>query len=152
MFVDEVPIHVKAGSGGDGAVSFRREKHVPRGGPDGGDGGRGGSVILTADPNLTTLIDFRYRHDYKAGRGENGSGKQKYGSHGADIELRVPVGTLVTDATTGPPFAQASCDRQGTAGPLGALPVEPSTGGEARAVDPGAGAGAGEREDPPAAS
>jgi GTPase len=101
MFVDEITIHVKAGSGGDGAVSFRREKHVPRGGPDGGDGGRGGSVIMVADPNLTTLIDFRYRRDYKAPRGENGSGNQKHGANGADIEVKVPVGTLVTDTETG---------------------------------------------------
>jgi GTP-binding protein len=101
MFIDEVTIHVKAGNGGDGVVSLRREKHVPRGGPDGGDGGRGGSVVMTADPNLTTLIDFRYRRDYKAGRGENGSGNQKHGGNGADVELRVPVGTLVTDAVTG---------------------------------------------------
>jgi GTP-binding protein len=101
MFVDEVLIHVKAGNGGDGAVSFRREKHVPRGGPDGGDGGRGGSVVMTADSNLTTLIDFRYKRDYKAGRGENGGGKQKHGANGADIELRVPVGTLLTDPVSG---------------------------------------------------
>ena len=101
MFVDEVSIHVKAGNGGDGAVSFRREKHVPRGGPDGGDGGRGGSVVMVADPNLTTLIDFRYRRDYKAGRGENGAGNQKHGANGADIELKVPVGTLMADAATG---------------------------------------------------
>src|SRR5436190_9267071 len=101
MFVDEVLIHVKAGNGGDGVVSFRREKHVPRGGPDGGDGGRGGSVVMTSDSNLTTLIDFRYRREYKAGRGENGSGNQKHGANGADVELRVPVGTLVTDAVTG---------------------------------------------------
>lgn len=101
MFVDEVSIHVKAGDGGDGATSFRREKHVPRGGPDGGDGGRGGSVVMVADPNLTTLIDFRYKREYKAGRGENGSGNQKHGANGADVELRVPVGTLVTDTPTG---------------------------------------------------
>jgi GTPase len=101
MFVDEVSIHVQAGNGGDGAVSFRREKHVPRGGPDGGNGGRGGSVFMTADPNLTTLIDFRYKRDYKAGRGENGSGTQKHGADGADVELKVPVGTLVTDPVTG---------------------------------------------------
>jgi len=101
MFVDEVSIHVKAGNGGDGAVSFRREKHVPRGGPDGGDGGRGGSVVMVADPNLTTLIDFRYRRDYKAGRGENGAGNQKHGANGAAIELKVPVGTLMADAATG---------------------------------------------------
>jgi GTP-binding protein len=101
MFVDEVLIHVKGGGGGDGCVSMRREKHVPRGGPDGGDGGHGGSVIMVADPNLTTLIDFRYQRDYKAGRGENGSGNQKHGANGADIVLRVPVGTLLTDVATG---------------------------------------------------
>jgi GTP-binding protein len=101
MFVDEVSIHVKAGSGGDGSVSFRREKHVPRGGPDGGDGGRGGSVMMVADPNLTTLIDFRYKRDYKAGRGANGSGNQKHGANGADVVLKVPVGTIVTSIETG---------------------------------------------------
>jgi GTPase len=101
MFVDEVSIHVKGGNGGDGAVSFRREKHVPRGGPDGGDGGRGGSVVMAADLNLTTLLDFRYRRDTKAGRGENGAGNQKHGANGAGVELRVPVGTLVTDAESG---------------------------------------------------
>lgn len=101
MFVDEVLIHVKAGAGGDGAVSFRREKHVPRGGPDGGDGGRGGSVVMVADPMLTTLIDFRFKREYKAERGGNGSGNNKSGRHGQDIELRVPVGTQVTDSNTG---------------------------------------------------
>lgn len=101
MFVDEVLIHIKAGAGGDGAVSFRREKHVPRGGPDGGDGGRGGSVVMVADPMLTTLIDFRFKREYKADRGVNGSGNNKSGKHGQDIELRVPVGTQVTDSKTG---------------------------------------------------
>jgi GTPase len=101
MFVDEVQIHVKGGRGGDGCVSFRREKHVPRGGPDGGDGGHGGSVVMVADPNLTTLIDFRYKRDYKAGKGESGSGNQKHGANGADVVLRVPVGTLLTDVETG---------------------------------------------------
>src|SRR5439155_27304256 len=105
MFVDEVQIHVKAGNGGDGAVSLRREKHVPRGGPDGGDGGRGGSVVMTSDSNLTTLIDFRYKRDYKAGRGENGSGNQKHGANGADIVMRVPVGTLVAEVGTDRPVA-----------------------------------------------
>jgi len=101
MFVDEVKIEVKGGRGGDGCSSFRREKHVPRGGPDGGDGGQGGSVVMVADPSLTTLIDFRLRREYKADRGVNGSGNQRFGKHGQDIELRVPVGTLVTDAETG---------------------------------------------------
>jgi GTP-binding protein len=101
MFVDEVQIHVRAGRGGDGCVSFRREKHVPRGGPDGGDGGRGGSVVMVADPMLTTLIDFRYKHDYRAPNGLPGSGNGRTGRHGADIELHVPVGTQVRDAASG---------------------------------------------------
>ncbi len=100
MFVDEVQIQVEAGRGGDGCVSFRREKHVPRGGPDGGDGGRGGSVILVADSNLTTLLDFRLLRRYKAPGGGNGEGNQRFGRHGADIVLRVPIGTLVTDIAT----------------------------------------------------
>jgi GTPase len=101
MFVDEVVIHVRGGRGGDGCVSFRREKHVPRGGPDGGDGGRGGNVVLVADPMLTTLLDFRYKRDYKAERGGDGSGNNKSGKNAADIELRVPVGTQVTDMRSG---------------------------------------------------
>jgi GTP-binding protein len=101
MFVDEVRIHVKGGRGGDGCASFRREKHVPRGGPDGGDGGAGGSVVMVADPALTTLIDFRYKREYKAESGGSGSGNQKSGKNGADVELRVPVGTQVTDDETG---------------------------------------------------
>lgn len=101
MFLDEVLIRVKAGSGGNGSVSFRREKHVPRGGPDGGDGGRGGSVIVYADSMLTTLIDFQFRRDYKAERGGFGSGNNKFGKNGGDIELRVPVGTQIRDAQTG---------------------------------------------------
>jgi GTP-binding protein len=99
-FVDQVEIRVKAGGGGDGAVSFRREKHVPRGGPDGGHGGHGGSVILVAEPNMTTLLDFRYKRDYKAERGGNGAGNDKSGRNGADIELKVPIGTQVTEAET----------------------------------------------------
>lgn len=101
MFVDEVIIHLEAGRGGDGAASFRREKHVPRGGPDGGDGGRGGDVIMIADPMLTTLIDFRMKREYKAEPGVNGSDNKKFGKSGQNIELRVPVGTQVTDLQTG---------------------------------------------------
>lgn len=100
-FIDEVEIQVKAGRGGDGAVAFRREKHVPRGGPDGGDGGHGGSVVITADPMLNTLIDFRFKRDYKAESGEQGAGTNKSGRSAGDIELRVPVGTQVTDLETG---------------------------------------------------
>jgi GTP-binding protein len=101
MFLDEATIHVKAGSGGDGCVSFRREKHVPRGGPDGGDGGHGGAVVMVADGMLTTLVDFRFKREYKAGRGGNGEGNRRYGRDGAAIELPVPVGTQVTDVATG---------------------------------------------------
>ncbi|HEU4753576.1 MAG TPA: GTPase ObgE, partial [Armatimonadota bacterium] len=101
MFVDEVEIEVKAGRGGDGCASFRREKHVPRGGPDGGDGGNGGNVVMIADPSLTTLIDFRFKREYKAERGGNGAGNNRSGKHGADVELRVPVGTQVIDAGSG---------------------------------------------------
>ena len=101
MFVDEVQIHAVAGRGGDGCVSFRREKHVPRGGPDGGNGGHGGSVIMIADQMLTTLIDFRLRRDYKAERGGNGSGNRKFGKNGGDIVLKVPVGTQVINVETG---------------------------------------------------
>ena len=100
MFVDEVQINVKAGDGGNGCLSFRREKHVPRGGPDGGDGGNGGSVTLIADANLTTLIDFRFVRNYKAQRGGDGAGNKKFGKHGASIELKVPVGTVVRDVAT----------------------------------------------------
>jgi GTP-binding protein len=101
MFVDEVTIRVQGGDGGHGAVSFRREKHVPRGGPDGGDGGRGGDVVLVADEHLTTLVDFGLKSEYKAERGGQGSSNNKQGKNATDIELRVPVGTLVTDADTG---------------------------------------------------
>lgn len=94
-FLDSAKIYVKSGDGGDGAVSFRREKFVEFGGPDGGDGGRGGHIILKADPDLNTLIDFRYKQHFRAERGENGMGKQRNGKNGADLIIRVPVGTQV---------------------------------------------------------
>jgi len=101
MFVDELRIWVKGGNGGNGCLSFHREKFVPKGGPDGGDGGRGGHVILEVDPQLTTLIDLRYRWKYKAKRGTHGQGNNKHGKNGKDIIVRVPVGTIVKDETNG---------------------------------------------------
>ncbi len=100
-FIDEALIEVVAGDGGNGMASFRREKYVPRGGPDGGDGGRGGSIFLVADENINTLIDYRYARIHRAQRGENGRGADCYGRGGEDLTLRVPVGTVVTDAETG---------------------------------------------------
>ncbi len=94
-FFDEAKIEVIAGSGGDGSASFRREKFVPRGGPDGGDGGRGGSIYAEADANLNTLIDFRYTRIFRAKDGENGRGRDQYGKGADDILLRVPVGTVI---------------------------------------------------------
>jgi GTP-binding protein len=99
-FVDEVTIKVIAGDGGNGCVSFRREKYIPRGGPDGGDGGDGGSVYLVAESGLNTLVDFRHARTHKAERGQNGMGRQMTGHKGEDVEIRVPLGTRVTDVDT----------------------------------------------------
>lgn len=99
-FVDEVTIEVQAGNGGDGCASFRREKFIPFGGPDGGDGGDGGSVILVADSNLNTLVDFRYTRKFKAERGQNGMGRDCTGKGGGDLRIAVPVGTVVSDRNT----------------------------------------------------
>lgn len=101
MFIDEVIITVKAGNGGDGSAAFRREKFVQFGGPDGGDGGKGGDVIFVADSNINTLIDFKFKKLFKAGNGENGQKKQMYGKKGEDLIIKVPVGTQVRDFTTG---------------------------------------------------
>ena len=101
MFVDEIDIFVKGGDGGAGCVSFRREKFVPRGGPDGGDGGDGGSVLLEADSALTTLLDFHYKRHYHAERGQHGEGSNRHGASGDDLVLRVPLGTVVADRATG---------------------------------------------------
>ena len=99
MFVDEVDIHVEAGHGGRGCLAFRREKFVPRGGPSGGDGGHGGSVYLVASPHINTLINFRFHPEFEAQRGEHGMGSNCTGHGGADLELAVPIGTLVYDKT-----------------------------------------------------
>lgn len=100
-FVDEARIEVAGGKGGNGVASFRREKFIPKGGPDGGDGGRGGNVFAVADCNINTLIDYRYARKHFAKNGENGRGGDCYGAGAPDIELKMPVGTLVTDADTG---------------------------------------------------
>ncbi len=100
-FVDYAEIYVKAGDGGNGCVSFRREKYVPRGGPDGGDGGRGGHVIVRASEDLNTLLDHRYKKTYKAERGGHGMGKKMHGRDGADTVILVPVGTVIKDSKTG---------------------------------------------------
>jgi GTP-binding protein len=101
MFIDIAKITVKSGDGGNGCVSFRREKYVPKGGPNGGDGGKGGDVIFQADNSLATLIDFRYKRIYKAQKGKNGSGGDKTGKNGIDIIIKVPCGSLIKDARTG---------------------------------------------------
>lgn len=100
MFVDTAKIHLKAGNGGDGAVSFHREKYVAAGGPDGGDGGKGGSIIFQADTNLSTLADFRYKRKYAAQSGENGRGGGCYGKKAPDLIIKVPFGTLIKDSET----------------------------------------------------
>ncbi len=101
MFIDRVTVRVEAGTGGSGTSSFRREKFVPMGGPDGGDGGRGGDVLVRADRNLTTLLDFTYRDHWKAERGDHGSGSNRTGRSGDEVVLPVPPGTVVRDADTG---------------------------------------------------
>jgi GTPase len=101
MLYDRATIHVEAGAGGNGCVSFRREAHVPKGGPDGGDGGRGGDVVLVADPGLRDLVQFRHQRHFKAKRGGHGEGSQRQGAAGGDLELRVPRGTTVEDLARG---------------------------------------------------
>ena len=105
-FVDEATIEVIAGNGGNGCMSFRREKFIPFGGPNGGDGGRGGSVYAVGDPNLNTLIDFRYARRHAARNGENGRGSDQYGAAADDIVLRMPIGTIVTDMESGAVLAE----------------------------------------------
>jgi len=132
-FIDEANIEVIAGDGGDGAVSFRREKYIPRGGPDGGDGGRGGSIWAIADRNINTLIDYRYARIHRAKPGERGRGADQYGRGSEDIVLRMPVGTLITDAETGESVADLSIHgqkallAQGGKGGLGNLHFKSST-------------------------
>ena len=142
-FVDEARIEVIAGDGGNGAVSFRREKYIPRGGPDGGDGGRGGSIHVRADRNINTLIDYRYARIHRAKSGENGRGADQYGRGAEDIILRVPVGTVITDADTGELVADLATDGQtarvakGGEGGLGNLHFKSSTNRAPRQSTPG---------------
>jgi GTP-binding protein len=112
MFVDIVKIHIAAGNGGDGAVAFRREKYIPAGGPSGGDGGRGGNVIIEVDQNLMTLRDYKYRSRYRAENGQNGGPSQKTGKDGRDLLLKVPAGTIVKDMETGMIIADLTRDGQ----------------------------------------
>ena len=151
QFIDEAIIEVKAGDGGNGSAAFRREDGVPRGGPSGGDGGNGGSIVVVADPRLASLLDYKYRRRYNAPRGEDGRNKDQYGARGADLTLRVPVGTVLYDEADGAALADLSeagasfvLARGGTGGrgnihfksPLNQAPTkaEPGTPGEERSV------------------
>ena len=142
-FVDEVIVRVKAGDGGDGCVSFRREKFVPRGGPDGGDGGRGGSVILVGKGSLQTLADLEYRHSYRAGRGQNGMGKDRHGHGGDDVSIPVPPGTDAYDVETGKKLGEVLADKaelvvaQGGTGGKGNARFTTSTDQAPRRFGPG---------------
>jgi GTP-binding protein len=132
-FIDEATIDVVAGDGGNGCASFRREKFIPFGGPDGGDGGRGGSVYAVGDPNLNTLIDYRYARRHQARNGENGRGADQYGAAAADIVLRMPMGTILRDAETGETIAELLvqgekvCIAKGGDGGFGNLHFKSST-------------------------
>jgi GTPase len=149
-FFDEAKIEVIAGDGGNGVASFRREKFIPFGGPDGGDGGRGGSIWAIADRNLNTLIDYRYTRIFRAQRGENGRGADCYGKGGDDMELRVPVGTVFTDIGSGEVVCDLDVDgkralvAQGGNGGLGNLHFKSSTNRAPRQCTPG---GEGQRRD-----
>jgi GTP-binding protein len=112
MFIDIAKIHVKSGKGGNGSFAFRREKYEPMGGPAGGDGGKGGDLVIVADASLRTLMDYRYKRFYKAPDGEDGRNKQQYGAKGEDLILKVPVGTLIKDEQTGIVLADLSQNEQ----------------------------------------
>ncbi len=112
MFTDYVKIIAKAGNGGNGAISFRREKYVAAGGPDGGDGGKGGDIYFEVDPDSNTLIDFRYNKKFKAENGKNGEGAHKYGKSGEDLYIKVPIGTIIRDAKTNKVLADLSYEGQ----------------------------------------
>lgn len=142
-FVDESKFWVKAGDGGNGCVSFRREKFVPKGGPNGGDGGKGGNVILVADSQLRSLIDFKYRSHFKAERGVNGQGSDRHGKGGKDCVIRVPLGSIIKDAETGVVLADLTVAEQtfvaakGGKGGLGNSRFASSTNRAPRKATPG---------------
>ena len=142
-FVDEASIQVVAGNGGNGCVSFRREKFIPRGGPDGGDGGHGGSVWLEADSGLNTLADFRHTRRFSAERGHGGQGQQKSGRAGEDIVVSVPIGTLVRDQDTDEVIGDLTrrgerlCVARGGQGGLGNIHFKSSTNRAPRRAIPG---------------
>lgn len=142
-FVDEAKIEVIAGKGGNGVASFRREKFIPKGGPDGGDGGRGGSIYAVADSNINTLIDYRYTRKFQAKNGENGRGSDCYGKGAPDIDLRVPVGTIVKDLGNGEVIADLKTNgarallAKGGKGGLGNLHFKTSTNRAPRQCTPG---------------
>lgn len=142
-FIDETRIEVHAGKGGDGVASFRREKYIPRGGPDGGDGGRGGSVYAIADRNINTLVDYRFAPLHRARNGENGRGKQCTGHGADDIYLRMPVGTVISDRASGEQLADLSEHEQvallarGGRGGLGNIHFKSSTNRSPRKATPG---------------
>ena len=142
-FIDEAKIEVVAGKGGNGASSFRREKFVPRGGPDGGDGGKGGSVIAIADENINTLVEFRFVKKYMAKNGEKGHGADRYGRGADDIVLHMPVGTLIRDVDTDEVVADLTTHGQevilakGGKGGLGSIHFKSSTNRAPRQCTPG---------------
>lgn len=142
-FIDEAKIDVAGGRGGNGAVSFRREKFVPRGGPDGGDGGRGGSVYALADENVNTLVEYRFVKRYQAKNGEKGHGSDRYGAGADDIELKMPVGTLIRDADTGETVAdltahgQRVCLARGGRGGMGNIHFKSSVNRAPKQATPG---------------
>jgi GTP-binding protein len=142
-FIDYAKIHVRSGDGGQGCVSFRREKFVPKGGPDGGDGGRGGHIIFRADPRLNTLLDLRYKKIYNAKRGGHGKGKKMHGKDGEDLVVRVPVGTILKDEQTGEIITDLDTEEKsetlarGGKGGLGNTHFKTSTNQAPRYAQPG---------------
>jgi len=142
-FVDEASIHVTAGKGGNGSASFRREKYIQYGGPDGGDGGHGGSVYLEGDSGLNTLVDFRHRRFYKAQNGVQGKGQEKYGKKGEDVYIRVPLGTVITEELSGVVLGDVTEHKQhllvarGGRGGLGNVHFKSSTNRAPRKCTPG---------------